>query len=228
MYSGVQEVSRNGLKLIKAGDGLDNKTPKEIIILLSFTISGYSQDNSPSRLSYSIAWTPIYYGPNDGEFRLDAIIPLAFESQIHYRILSQVEVSTGLGFQHWQQTITGWGFLSLYDPTKSEEWITNIARIPIQVSYFLKDKNEITRSYLKAEYVNEFYRNVTRMYSENILFDTFGPYKSYNASLFVGYGIKRKLFNSIYLMTELAVGTYIVEDPFNGYQIKLNVGLGLK
>jgi hypothetical protein len=199
-----------------------------IIILLSFTISGYSQDNSPSRLSYSIAWTPIYYGPNDGEFRLDAIIPLSFESQIHYRILKQVEISTGIGFQHRQQSYTGWMFLSVYDPTKSEEWITNTTRIPIQVSYFLKNKKEITRSYLKTEYVNEFYKRETRMYSDNILADTFGPYKDYNASLFVGYGIKSKLFNSIYLISELAVGTYIVEDPFNGYQIKLKVGLGLK
>jgi hypothetical protein len=199
-----------------------------IIILLSFTISGYSQDNSPSRLSYSIAWTPIYYGPNDGEFRLDAIIPLSFESQIHYRILKQVEISTGIGFQHRQQSYTGWMFLSVYDPTKSEEWITNTTRIPIQVSYFLNTNKEKTRSYLKTEYVNEFYKRETRMYSDNILADTFGPYKDYNASLFVGYGIKSKLFNSIYLISELAVGTYIVEDPFNGYQIKLKVGLGLK
>lgn len=157
-----------------------------IIILLGFTISGFAQDKSPSKLSYSIAWTPIYYGPNDG-FKLDDIIPLTFESQIHYRIIRKVEISTGIGFQHWEQTYSGWMFLSVYDPTKSEKWITNTARIPIQVSYLLKSKNDIPRSYLKAEYVNEFYKTETRMYSDNILFDTFGPSKDYNASLFVGY-----------------------------------------
>jgi hypothetical protein len=58
--------------------------------------------------------------------------------------------------------------------------------------------------------------------------ETLDSYKDYNASLFVGSGIKSKLFNSIYMITELAVGTNIVEGPFNGYLIKLKVGLGLK
>lgn len=197
------------------------------IILIGLTFSGFAQDNNPSKLSYSISWTPIYYGPNVGEFRLDAIVPLTFESQLHYRILKQVELSTGCGFQHWQKSSIGWSFLVQFDPTKSKVRTANTVRIPIQISYILKHKNQITNSYLKAEYINEFYKGVTRLYSDNILVETVGPYKNYNSSLLVGYGIKSNLSKSIYLITELAVGTYILEDPLNGYQIKLKIGLGL-
>jgi hypothetical protein len=196
-----------------------------ILVGLSFTI--YSQDSKIDRLSYSVSWLPIYYGPNDGEFRLDAIIPATFEAIIHYRIAARFAISSGIGFQEWHKSYLSWGYLSVFDPAKSESWTGSVIRIPVQLSYFLTKGNKNLSPYIKTEFVNEFGKNWIKRYQDVQLANT-DSYTTYYNTIDLGFGILIKISNKFNLITEGAIGTYLNSDPFKGYQIKLKIGIMLK
>ena len=196
-----------------------------ILIGLSFTI--YSQDSKNDRLSYSFSWAPIYYGPNDGGFRLVAIIPVTFEAIIHYRIASRFAISSGIGFQVWHKSYSSWGYLSVIDPTKSESWASSVIRIPIQVSYFISKENKNLNPYIITEFVNELGKTWIRRYQDVQLANS-DTYTDYYNTIDLGFGTLIKIRNKLNLITEGSVGTYLNTAPFEGYQIKLKVGIMLK
>jgi hypothetical protein len=196
-----------------------------VLIGLSFTI--YSQDSKKDRLSYSVSWVPIYYGPNDGEFRLDAIIPVTFEAIIHYRIAPRFAISSGIGFQEWHKSHLSWGYLSVFDPVKSESWTGSVIRIPVQLSYFLTKEDKNIIPYIKTEFVNEFGKNWIKRYQDGQLANS-DSYTTYYNTIDLGFGTLIKISNKFSLITEGAIGTYLNTDPFKGYQIKLKIGIMLK
>lgn len=195
-------------------------------ILIILTINLSAQDSKIDRFSYSLSWTPIYYGPNDGEFRLDAILPLAFETNINYKIVNRISVSSGIGYQSWNRSHVGW-WESIIDPTKSTNSQSNTLRIPFQISYQLtKDKLKIN-PYLKTEIINEFGFNRTRFYKDDILNDS-DSFKTYSTTFHLGIGNLFNISKSIMLLSECSLGTYVYRDPFNSYQIKLKLGILIK
>jgi hypothetical protein len=198
-----------------------------LLLLLGLSFLAYSQDSKIDRFSYSISWTPIYYGPNDGEFRFDAIIPLTFEARIHYSLVKRLSLSSGLGFQEWHESNLGWGYWSIYDPTKSEKWGYYDLRIPLQMDFFLSKENKIIKTYIKSEFVNEFGTNWTKRFQDDIM--TYSDsFKTYNNSLYFGLGAFIKISSSINILTEGSIGTHLYKYPFDGYQIKLKLGIMIK
>jgi hypothetical protein len=198
-----------------------------IFLLLGFSVTIYSQDSKIDRLLYSFSWTPIYYGPNDGEFRFDAIIPVTFEAKIHYMLARRFSLSSGFGFQEYNKSNLGWSYWSIYDPTKSEKWGYYDLRIPLQIDYFWSKENQIIKTYIKSEFVNEFGTNWTKRFQDDIM--TFSDsFKAYANSLNIGFGALLKISSSINILTEGSIGTHLYKSPFDGYQIKLKLGIMIK
>jgi len=197
------------------------------IFLFILTINLNAQDSKIDRFSYSLSWTPIYYGPNDGEFRLDAIIPITLEATIHYKIVNRFAIASGIGFQNWHNSYLSWGYLSVIDPSKSERWCTNVLRLPIQITYFLTKDDKYLIPYFKSELVNEFGHDWIKRYQDNnVVFSD--SYKTYSNTLDFGFGTLMRITNSLRLITEGSIGTHLHNYPFDGYQIKLKVGIMIK
>jgi len=196
------------------------------VILIILTINLSAQDSKIDRFSYSLYWTPIYYGPNDGEFRLDAILPLAFETNINYMIIKRISVSSGIGYQNWNSSHVG-GWESIFDPTKSINFQSNTLRIPFQISYQLTKNKLKINPYLKTEIVKEFGFHRTRYYQDDILYDSHS-YKIYSTTLHFGIGNLSNISKSIMLLTECSIGTFVYRDPFDSYQIKFKLGILIK
>ena len=198
-----------------------------VLLLFGLGFMVYSQDSKINRLSYSLSWTPIYYGPNDGEFRFDAIIPLTLEAKVHYILINRLSFSSGLGFQKWHESNLGWSYWSIYDPTKSEKWGYYGLRIPLQIDYYLSKENQIIRTYFKSEFVNEFGTNWTKRFQDDMM--TFSDsFKTYTNSLNIGFGALVKISSSINILTEGSIGTHLYKSYFDGYQIKLKLGILIK
>jgi hypothetical protein len=187
----------------------------------------YSHDSKIDRFSFSFSWTPIYYGPNDGEFRFDAIIPVTLEAKIHYMLINRFSFSSGFGFQEWQESNPGWSYWSIYDPTKSEKWGYYDLRIPLQIDYFLSEENQIIETYIKSEFVNEFGTNWTKRFQDDIMSYSHS-FKTYTNSLNIGFGALIKIGGPINILTEGSIGTHLSKSPFDGYQIKLKFGIMIK
>jgi hypothetical protein len=196
-------------------------------LLLGLSFLSYSQVSKIDRLAYSLSWTPIYYGPNDGEFRFDAIIPVTFETKIHYMLIRRLSLSSGVGFQEWHESNLGWSYWSIYDPTKSEKWGCHDFRIPFQLDYFLSLENKIIKPYLKSEFVNEFGTSWTKRFQDDIMTSS-DSYRTYTNSINIGFGALFRLSNSINILTEGSIGTNLNKSPFDGYQIKLKLGILIK
>lgn len=199
-----------------------------ILLFLSIlTININAQDAKINRISYSLSWTPIYYGPNDGEFRLDAILPVNFEGNIYYNFLNRIYISSGIGLQDWRKSYISWGILSAYDPTKSEKWKNTNLRVPIQLSYALTKNENLIRPYLKAEFVNEFDFLKHSQFQDEILVGS-NTTKFYANGINFGLGTFLKISNSILLLTEASLGTHLYNDSFDGYQFKLKIGVMIR
>jgi len=203
------------------------KATSIILLLFGLSFIASSQDSKIDRFSYSISWIPIYYGPNDGEFRLDAIVPLTLEAIVHYKIVNRFRIASGIGFQNWHKSYSSWRYLSIYDPSKSERWSHNVLRLPIQINYFLTKDDKNLIPYIKSELVNEFGFEWLKSYQDDQL--TFSEsYKIYSTTLDFGFGTLIKISNSLRLITEGSIGTHLYNYPFDGYQIKLKVGIMIK
>lgn len=199
-----------------------------IFIFLSIlTICLAAQDPKIDRISYSLSWTPIYYGPNDGEFRLDAILPVNFEANVFYNPNNRISISSGIGFQEVHKSNLSWGYLSIYDPTKSEKWGSKVLRVPIQINYFVTKDNRNLSPYVKAEFVNEFITNWLKQY-QDVLLTNSDSYNIYSNTIDIGIGAMIRISNSINLITEGSIGTHLSNSPFDGYQIRLKIGIMIK
>jgi hypothetical protein len=207
-----------------------DKTMKIFIFLIIFvilTLNVTAQDSKIDRISYSLSWTPIYYGPNYRAFRLKDVSPAVFEVNINYQILKRVSISSGIGYFGWHKSSVGWGWWPTYDPTKSVNSQSNTIRIPIQINYQLTKGNLKINPYLKAEIVNEFGFHRSRFYQDDILIDS-DSFKTYMTSINIGFGNLFNISKSIMFLTEASLGTYLYDDPFNSFQIKLKLGILIK
>lgn len=203
------------------------KSISYIIILSFFTFNLFAQDSIKDRFSYSIAWTPLYYGINDVEFSSDLIKPVNFEAKIHYRFVSKFEISTGIGFQNSQHTSLGWPFLPVYDPSQSLEACTNVIKFPIQINYFLTKNDKNLIPYLKFEFVNEFAKNWNKLYQDDQLSDSMS-HSYYSNTIDLGFGALIKINNTLNLFTEGSFGKYLINHSNNDYLIKLKIGIMFK
>lgn len=198
-----------------------------IIILSFFTFNLFAQDSITDRFSYSIAWTPLYYGINDVEFSRDLIKPVNFEAKIHYRFVSKFEISTGIGFQNSHHTSLGWSFLPVYDPSQSIRACTNVVKLPIQINYFLTKNDKNLIPYIKSEFVNEFAKNWNKLYQDDQLSDSMSR-NYYSITIDLGFGALIKINNTLNLFTEGSLGKFLTNNSNSDYQIKIKLGIMFK
>jgi hypothetical protein len=194
------------------------------IFLLILAINIKAQDSKIDRFSYSFSWTPIYYGPNYRAFRFDDVYSTVFEANINYQILNRISISSGIGYFGSHKSYKSWDYLSVYDPTKSEKSQSSTLRIPVQINYYLLTDNLKIKPYLKAEIINEFGFHKTSYLQDDILVKS-GSFKTYSTSANLGFGNDFYISKSIAILTECSLGTYLYDDPFNSYQIKLKLGI---
>ena len=197
--------------------------------MIIFFLDIKAQDTINKMLSFSFSWTPVYYAPNNGKFRLDAIIPLTFETNVSYN-LKNISIVSGLGFQEWHQI-----YLSLispgiepvkaeFEPDKTERMQRLTLRVPIQINYIMTKSNSGVIPYLRMEFANEFAFYKSRYYSDDIYINS-ESFKDYSISANAGYGILIKLSESLKLVTELSMGTYLLKGLFNSPHIKFKIGV---
>jgi hypothetical protein len=195
------------------------------IIILTFNLN--AQDSIQNRFSYSIAWTPIYYGPNDGRFRIDAVIPINFDVKVHYRLIKNISISSGIGFQGRSKTYSNWLYLSYFDPSLSEKWNNKTLKLPLQVNCFLKSENDKIKPFLKSEFVYESNYTSVSQYQGDELINSYS-YHFNSSTMDFGFGTLIRINNSFKILTEGSIGTRIINDPFDGYQIRLKLGIMIK
>jgi hypothetical protein len=183
-----------------------------------------AQEAKSHKVSYSFSWTPVYYGPNDRKFRLDDVLSTNFEANVYYKLKNRISISSGIGLQNWQKTYLSWSYSSMYDPSKSERHRNTTVRIPLQLNYYLTDAGKGITPYLKTEFINEFQFIKARYYQDDILVD-FNTMRVYSNSINFGIGALISTNKSIMLLTEGSLGTYLYHYPFDGYQIRLKIGI---
>lgn len=203
---------------------------KRLIVIIALSILIFNlnaQDSIQNRFSYSFAWTPVYFGPNDGGFRIDAVIPINFDAKVHYRLIKNVSISSGIGFQGRFKTYSNWLLLSTFDPSKSEKWNNKTFRFPFQIDYLLKPENDKIKPYLKSEFVYEYNFSTINQYQSNELINTYS-YHFNSCTMDFGFGTLIKINNTFDIITEGSIGTHIINDPFDAYQIKIKLGIMIK
>ncbi|MFN8240417.1 MAG: hypothetical protein U0X39_06645 [Bacteroidales bacterium] len=202
---------------------------KKTLLFFSFFVlfaALNGQETGKSRFSCSLSWNPVYYGPNK-KFTFDDVIKTSFGVNIHFRVIDRLNAYTGFGFQEWHRTYQGWSILSTLDPTKSEKWGNSSIKVPLGLEYYLENDNNRFTPYLMSEFVNEFDYAYVKQYDldELVYIDSS---HSYTNSLFLGVGGLIKIDGSMAVITELSAGTNLYEDAFEGYQIRLRIGILLR
>jgi hypothetical protein len=81
--------------------------------------------------------------------------------------------------------------------------------------------------YLKTEFVNEFGSGWVKGFQGDQRTYTHSS-KIYSNTLDFGFGTLFRISNSLKFITEGSVGTHLKNFPFDGYQIKLKVGIMIK
>lgn len=192
------------------------------LLILSAGVN--AQDTITKRnFFYSFSWTPTYYGPNDGKYRLDVIIPLVFEANVYSNLKNRTIILSGLGIQQLRQMYVDGVYIE-NAPIKSEKMQRIILRIPIQVNYKLTKDYKKIMPYVKTEFVNEFGFLKSRIYSDGIYINTNNS-TFYSNSVNIGYGALSNISKPIRLLTEISMGTYILSGPFDAFHIKLKIGI---
>ena len=194
-----------------------------LLFLLVLAISIKAQDAVTKRFSFSFSLTPIYYGPNDGKFRLDGIVPLALETNVYSNLKNRTIILSGIGIQEWHQMYNN-GIYIENTPIKSEKMQRIVLRIPIQINYKLTRDNKKMIPYVKTEFVNELGFLKSRIYRDGIYENT-QKSTDYSNSVNIGYGALSNISKSIKLLTEFSMGTYIISGPFNTFHMKLKIGI---
>lgn len=194
--------------------------------LLSFNV--LAQNCEINRLSFSISWTPEYWGPNDGKLRLDAINPITFESLVNYRPFSKVSFSSGVGYERHVSEMQSWIELSVIDLDKSYRWVINEIRIPVQAHYHFSEGVGKTDTYIKAEFRNKFSFSEMNYYDLGELVNSRSN-SWYSSSIGLGVGSILRANKSIGILIEGSLGTILDKDIlFQMYIVKLKLGIVLK
>ena len=192
------------------------------------SVNIFAQNNDVDKLSFSISWTPEYWGPNDGKFRLDAVLPLNFESLIHYKPFGRLSFSTGLGFQRFVMSGLSWPTNSVIDVNRSYKWVFNEFRVPVQANFHFSENITNVDSYLKAEYTNEFTFSKSTYYESDII-SSQRSNSWYSSSIGLGFGSIFRANKSIGILIEGSLGTVLDRDVlFQMYIFKLKFGIVLK
>jgi len=197
-----------------------------LLILLSFNV--LAQNKAADRLSFSISWAPEYWGPNDGEFRLDAVLPFSFESLIHYKTLKRLSFSTGLGYQRSGMSGFSWPANSVIDVNKSFKWVFNDFRIPVQAYFHFSENNSNVNTYLKTEFTNVFTFHKS-IYYENEIISSTKSNTWYSSTNGLGIGSILRANKSIGVLIEGSLGTILDKDIlFQMYIVTLKLGIVLQ
>jgi hypothetical protein len=196
-----------------------------ILTLLTLNIDG--QDIKTNKLYMSFTWAPVYYGHDNLNFSYNTNLPLAFETNIYYRFIKELSISTGIGFQGLFRSYDGWKD-ALYSPTYSQKTRFSQFRIPLQINYYFTTKNDKVNPYIKSEIAREFDFAKESFY-KNEIFVYLDPYKYQYTLINLGFGIYYPFTQSIMLINEYSVGTNLNDDGiFNSFHIKIKLGILLK
>jgi len=206
-------------KLIKIGS---------ILLLCTLSLNLSAQEKKDKIISYSISWTPEYWGPNDGKFRFDAMLPINFESLVHFKPFRSLSCASGLGYKRDINKGLSWPELSIIDTDKSYTWIINKFRVPVQVYYHFSKGMTRFDPYLKTEFINEFnFSNMT--YYENDIVSSKQSYSYYDSYLGVGFGNIFRADKSIGIIVEGSLNTVLDKDVlFDMYILKIKLGVLIK
>jgi len=199
---------------------MKNLTLLLILLFLNLSIDG--QDIKPSKIYMSFTWAPVYYGHDNLNSDYNANLPLAFETNIYYRFIKRLSVSSGIGFQGLFRLYDGW-----MGPAYSKKTRYNQFRIPLQISYYFTTKNEKVNPYIKSEITREFDLAKTSFY-ENEVFVYQDHYKYQYTLLNLGFGIYYPFSQSFMLINEYSAGTNLNNDPFDSFHIKIKLGILIK
>ena len=199
-----------------------------IIFISVLTLNVFAQKEEVDRLSFSVSWTPEYWGPNDGELRLDAISPLNFESLVHYKPFRRLSFSTGLGFQRNVMSGLSWPTNSVIDVDKSYKWVIIEFRVPVQAYFHFSENITNIDTYLKAEFTNEFTFSKLTYYESDII-SSKRSNSWYSSSIGLGVGSILRANKSIGILIEGSLGTVLDKDVlFQLYIFKLKLGIVFK
>ena len=196
-----------------------------IIILFVLVLNLMGQPEKKNRFSFSISWTPVLYGgSNDEGFRFDAVIPISFESIIHFNISNSISVSSGIGYLRNVSNWGSWLYLSSVDLTKSTRVADNTLRLPIQLSYKVLNSLQNIDPYIKAEFANEWSFNNITYYQSDIIEHT-SEYTIYFQEISVGIGSYFRQNKPVGLLFEGSLGSYLDNDFLKMYLLRLKIGI---
>jgi len=184
-----------------------------------------AQGENVDRISYSISWTPSISFVDEGEF-IFHIIPVDFESLIHYKPFQQLSFASGLGYQRTAMSGPGLSMASsVIDNSLSYKLIVSNYRIPMQISFHFQDNLLKTDTYIKVEYINNIISDRTIHY-ENEVQSSQDIEILYRPSIGLGLGSFLRTDKAIGIRIEGGVDTYLRKGMFAKlYEIKVKVGI---
>ena len=197
-----------------------------ILFLSVLTINLLAQEKEIDRFSFTIAWTPAYYGPNNGDFRIDAILPFSFESLIYFKPWKKFSFSSGFGYWRHDWTMNSWWWLSTIDAGKSQRDIYNTIQIPLQIHYYLFKSTKNADVYFKTAFINEFMFSKTIYYEYDIIDHTDSD-RFYTPSIALGIGSMFRKNKAVGILIEGSMGTYLDLDLFEMYILRIKFGVVL-
>ncbi len=192
------------------------------IVVLSTNL--FAQDEGVDRFSFSISWTPALYVASIDDFVMDDVLPLNFETLIHYKPYPKLSFSSGIGYQRYVSTGLSWIYLSHIDTNKSYRWVDNNFRVPINAKYKIFESSANADSYVKAEFINEWMFFKTIQYENEIISST--QSNSWYSPL-VGFGIGSMIRKNkpIGILIEGSLETYVREEFFGMHICKMKFGI---
>lgn len=106
---------------------------------------------------------------NEGQF-IFHILPVDFESLIHYKPFKQLSFASGLGYQRTAMSGPGrhpaW---SVIENNMSYKCVFSNYRIPMQIRYHFNETPTESDTYFKVEYINNIIADKTIHYEYDIL-----------------------------------------------------------
>lgn len=183
----------------------------------------FAQNPDAHRFSGSLLWTPVYYGPNDGKFRLDNVIPVAFEGGLEYRISNRFAVSAGAGYQ---ESHLLYSYSSILDNSTYAKLRTRTFGIPVNFFFYLNKGERSLEPYIRTGLIKEFEYSNTKEFANDQLVRTH-RYHDNSTVIDLGLGTQIKLSEWFGIICEGSIGTYISNPP-ECYILKVKVGFVIK
>jgi hypothetical protein len=185
----------------------------------------FAQQEDVDRISYSFSWTPSFIFVDEGQF-IFHIIPVDFESLIHYKPFKQLSFSSGLGYQRTAMTGPGLSMASsVIDNSLSYKSVASNYRIPMQISFHFHDNSSESDTYIKVEYINNIISDKTIYYEDDVQNRKDIEFL-YRPSIGLGLGSFLRTDKAIGIRIEGGVDTYLRKGVFAKlYQLKVKIGI---